>query len=302
MKTGKLAMIILLLVWLTSLNASVYDFLNVGFSARPNAMGGSFTAISHDVTALQSNPAGLQGIGKGMLSTGIVLYIADIKFGHVQYGFSRGKNSFGVGINYVSYGSMERRGENNEDLGTFSPMDFVFLAGYSRPFSENLSAGLEMKLVYEKIDSFASYGAAADIGMQYLMKERYLTIGLVLKNAGTVFKPHDEIKGALPLAFTGGFSFHPLPILSFNLDVTQIFSDSRTVAKFGVEWWTVSLLALRAGYSNAGSELKTGYGSDMLAGLSAGFGVSWKRMKLDYAVQPMVDFGFAHSISLSHIF
>lgn len=295
-------MAMLLLALLTSLNASVYDFLNVGFCARPNAMGGSFVAISNDITALHSNPAGLQGLGKGMLSTGIVLYIADIKCGHLQYGFSRGNHSFGAGINYINYGSIEKRDENNEDLGTFSPMDFVFMAGYGRPFSENLSAGLEMKLVYEKIDSFVSYGAAADIGMQYLMTERHLTLGLVLRNAGTAFKPHDEIKGTLPFALTGGCSFHPIPVLNVNLDVTRIFSDSRTVAKFGIEWWAVSLFALRAGYSNAGSELKTGYGSDMMAGLSAGFGVSWKRMKLDYAVQPMVDFGFTHSLSLSHTF
>jgi hypothetical protein len=284
------------------LGASVYDFLNVGFSARPNAMGGTFSAVSNDVNALQSNPAGLHGIGKGMLSTGIVLYVADIKFGHIQYGFSSGKNSFGVGINYINYGSIERRGENNEQLGTFSPMDFVFQTGYSRPISEELSAGLEIKGIYEKIDSFASYGMAADIGMQYLMKERHLTLGLVLKNGGTVFKPHDEIKGSLPLSLTGGFSFHPLPIVNFNLDITRIFADSRTVAKFGAEWWAVSLLILRAGYSNGGSDLKTGYGSDMLAGFSAGFGISWQRMKLDYAVQPMADFGVVHSVSLSHVF
>ncbi len=295
-------MVLLSFVLLTSLNASVYDFLNVGFSARPNAMGGSFAAISHDVTALQSNPAGLQGIEKGMLSTGIVLYVADIKFGHIHYGFSRGKNSFGVGINYINYGSIEKRGENNEDLGTFSPMDFVFLGGYSRPLSENLAAGFEMKLIYEKIDSFVSYGAAADIGMQYLMKERHLTLGLVVKNAGIAFKPHDEVKGSLPLSLTGGCSFHPLPIVSFNIDVTRILSDSRTMAKFGAEWWAVPLFALRAGYSNAGSELKTGYGLDMMAGFSAGFGVAWKRLTLDYAVQPMVDLGFSHSVSLSHVF
>jgi hypothetical protein len=302
MNTVKLALPILLFALIASLDASVYDFLNVDFSARPIAMGGSFAAISHDVTALQSNPAGLVGIEKGMLSTGIVLYVADIKFGHIQYGFSRQKNTFAVGVNYINYGSIERRGENNEDLGTFSPMDFVFMAGYARPFSENFAAGLEVKLVYEKIDSFASYGMAADIGMQYLMEERNLTLGLILKNAGTAFKPHDEVKGSLPLAVTGGCSFHPLPVLNFNLDVTRIFSSARTEAQFGIEWWTVSLLALRAGYSTAGSDLKTGYGSDMLAGLAGGFGISWKRMKLDYAVQPMVDLGFSHSVSLSHTF
>jgi hypothetical protein len=265
-------------------------------------MGGTFSAISNDVNALQSNPAGLQGIGKGMLSTGMVLYIADIKFGHLQYGFSKGKNTFAVGINYVNYGSIGRRGENNEDLGTFTPMDFAFQTAYSRPISEELSVGIEVKAIYERIDSFTSYGAAADLGMQYLMRERHLTLGLVVKNAGTAFKAHDEVKGSLPLCVTGGFCFHPLPVVNFNLDVTKIFSDSRTLAKFGAEWWAVPLFALRAGYTNAGSDLKIGYGSDMLAGFSAGFGISWKRLTFDYAVQPMVDFGFAHSIALTHVF
>ncbi len=301
MKLKNTLFIITILLSFTTLNASVYDFLNVGLSARSNAMAGSFSAISNDINSLQWNPAGLNGIEKGMLSTGVVLYAAGIKFGEVQYGFGKGKNTFGFGLNYVNYGSIERRGANNEDLGSFSPMDLLFLSGFSRPITDDLTAGMSMKFIYERIDSFISYGAGSDIGIQYLMRERNLTLAFVLKNLGKELKAHYEEKGSLPLSVTGGFSFHPLPVLNINFDFTRIFYDSRSIAKFGVEWWVVPMLALRAGYSSAGADLKNDFSPAVSAGTSFGCGFAWKKLYLDYAVQPMVDLGFSQSITLSHI-
>jgi len=287
---------------ISTLGASVYDFLNVGIAARPNAMGGSFSAVSNDIDALHWNPSGLNGIGEGMLSSGLVLYVADIKFGEVSYGLGKGKNTFGFGLNYVNYGSIEKRGENNEDLGSFTPMDMVFISGMSRSVTEDLSLGLGVKLVYEKIDSFVSYGAGADVGMQYLMRERHLTIAFVARNIGKEFKAHYEDKGSFPLSVTGGFSFHPIPVLNINFDLTKVLADSRTIAGAGVEWWVVPIFVLRSGYSNAAAELKNEFGSDIMAGTSFGFGFLLKKFGLDYAIEPKVDFGFSHSVTLSHIF
>jgi hypothetical protein len=72
--------------------------------------------------------------------------------------------------------------------------------------------------------------------------------------------------------------------------------------KFGTEYWVAPLLALRLGYNSGGSELKTDYGSDILAGASAGVGFSLKKYFLDYSIQPMVDLGFTHAVTLSYLF
>ena len=285
------------------LNSSVYDFLNVGLSARPNAMGGSFSAVSHNIDALQWNPAGLNGIENSILSTGMLLYTkAGLRFGEINYGFNKQKNTFGFGINYVNYGSIEKRGENNEDLGTFSPIDMVFLSGFSRRITNELTTGIGAKFVYERIDSFLSYGAGVDLGIQYLMKERNLTIGIVLKNIGKELKAHYEEKGSFPMSLTGGVSFHPLNVINMNFDYTKFLTISRSIAKFGIEWQAVPMFAVRAGYNSTGSDLKTGYTSDLFAGTSFGVGFSWKKFYLDYAVQPMADLGISHSITISHIF
>ncbi len=294
--------LIVLLFSLTILNASVYDFLNVGIAARPNAMGGNFCAISNDVHALYWNPSGLNGIEKEMLSTGLVLYVADIKFGEVSYALNKGQNTFGFGLNYVNYGSIERRGENNENLGSFTPMDMLFLSAMSRSLSDDLSVGLSVKLVYEKIDSFTSYGAGTDIGIQYIMRERHLTVALLGKNIGKQFKAHYQDKASFPVSVTAGFSFHPMDILNVNFDFTKILTDSRTITGLGAEWWLIPMFALRAGYSNAATELKNDFGSDIMAGTSFGVGFLWKIFGLDYAVEPKADFGFSHSLTLSRIF
>jgi hypothetical protein len=302
MRISVYLLILLILLPLTILNGTVFDFLNVGVSARSNAMAGSFSAISSDVNSLQWNPAGLQGIEKGILSTSLLLYVADIKLGDVHYGFKKGGNTFAFALNYVNYGSMEKKDVNNQGTGTFTPMDLVFTFGLSRSITEELTAGGAMKFIYESIDSFVSMGAGADIGFQYLMRERNLTLALSLKNLGAQLKTHNKESGSFPMSITGGGSFHPVKTFSLNLDVTRIFSDSRTIVSLGGEWWAIPMFALRAGYSNAGTELKTGYGSDMLAGTSAGIGLSWKNIYVDYAIQPMGELGLSNSISLSHSF
>jgi hypothetical protein len=283
-------------------HAATYDFLNIGISARSNAMGGSFCAISHDINTIKWNPAGLNGIQKGMFSSSILLYTkAGVKFGEVQYGFGKGRNTFGFGLNYVNYGSIERRGENNEDLGVFTPMDISFQSGFSRSLSEDLTAGIGVKLVYERIDSFVSYGAGGDIGLQYLMRERNVTIGLSLRNMGKEFKAHDEEKGTLPLSITGGFSFHPIQQVRVNFDYTKHLVDSWSTFKLGAELLPIEMFAFRIGYNSIGTDLRTDYGSDILAGFSSGFGVSWKNNYLDYAFLPMADLGFSHSLTFSHV-
>jgi len=294
--------LLIMLLSFTYLNASVYDFLDVGISARANAMAGGFSAVSNDIDMLSWNPSGIHGIEKGMLSTSLLLYVADIKFGQLQYGFGKGKNTLGFKLGYVNYGTMEKRGINNEDLGSLTPMNILFISGLSHSISEDLSAGIGLKFVYEKIDSFISYGAGVDMGIQYFMRERNLTFGVVSKNLGKEIKAHSEEKGSFPFSITGGVSFHPIDAINLNFDLTRTFSDSKSIAKLGAEWWVIPMFALRAGYSNAGEELKTDYGSDIFCGISCGFGVSWKNMCLDYAILPKGDLGLSHSISISHIF
>ena len=59
-----------LLLLLLSLNAEAATlnsgaaFLKIGTGARPEAMGGAYTALADDVSALHYNPAGLSSVLK----------------------------------------------------------------------------------------------------------------------------------------------------------------------------------------------------------------------------------------------
>ena len=66
----------------------------------------------------------------------------------------------------------------------------------------------------------------------------------------------------------------------------------------GVEDVVLSLLALRAGYTLNLSDP----GLDGLTGVTAGFGLAYRGIALDYAFLPSGDLGTAHRVSLTYRF
>ena len=58
-------------------------------------------------------------------------------------------------------------------------------------------------------------------------------------------------------------------------------------------------LALRAGYNSQGRDLHTEAESSEVAGFSAGLGVKWKTLGLDYSFTPGLGLGTLHRFTLS---
>ncbi len=119
-----------------------------------------------------------------------------------------------------------------------------------------------------------------------------------MRNVGYQLKAFQTGRDPLPLDFGIGVGYEPSPAFNLALDVHKPI-DNRVNVRAGVEGWVADLLALRAGYTTEGIDLRTGSGEDILAGLTTGLGLRWHGYQLDYCFIPMVELGVAHRLSLA---
>ncbi|MFH1619843.1 MAG: PorV/PorQ family protein [bacterium] len=295
-------------------------FLKIGVGARAVAMGGAFTAVADDPSALYWNPAGLvnnkdrslsfshnnyfQGLNQEFLS-----YILPGK----QIGFLKNRAGFsgvwGVGLNYFTTPKdIERRSglyENDpiypisSPEGTFRAYDTAFHLGYGHPVTPSLNVGSAVKFIKQTIDNTSGSTFALDLGALYdfTLADRFFTAGLAVQNIGPGVKFISK-RFALPLNFKAGIS-HRLTysgaLVSFDFNKPI---DNYPFFILGTDYPLTGRLALRTGYRYRLYDNELGGWS----GFSAGMGLLFSRFSFDYAFTPFGDLGNSHRFSVAFRF
>lgn len=214
----KITGILTLLLLIQSVNAGngVFQFLDLPVSSRMAALGGKNVSMSDpDINFALLNPALLNKNTDNMIGLNMANYLADVQFGTAIYARSYGKNHFGIGVQYVDYGTFKRTDEFNMDLGEFTAKDMALSIIYSRQITPELFAGATLKPIYSAYESYTSYGAALDLGLHYQFPEKFFSAGLVFRNIGTQFKGY--------YSGVDGQHYEPLPFdiqlgLSYKLE------------------------------------------------------------------------------------
>ena len=279
---------------------AAFNFLKIGFGPRALAMGGAYTAVADDATSTHWNPAGLIEMEGAELTFGYINYMAGINSGFLAYARPMGTKSYlGGMINGFYIGGLTRTDENNNDLGEFGSSILVPRVAYATRLGESVSAGMAVKLVYQSIDTFNSYGIALDAGGNYTPSEAPYTFALVVQNLGMQLKAFVEEKDLPPITVkVGGAYRHKEAPFLVGLDVGKSI-DSDIFFSLGTEYWVNKMLGLRLGYYSQGRHLQSGSDTDILGGLSFGLGLKWKKYDFDYALVPKVDFGYVHRLAIS---
>lgn len=284
----------------------VFPFLKNGIGARPLAMGGAFTGLADDESALYYNPAGVAGIRTKAFAASYVNYFGDVNSGYLAFLYPWGqKQTLGAALNYFNYGEFIGLDSAGNSTGNFTPGDVAFQLTYARELKAGFSAGLSTKLIYEKLQDYSSSALAADLGVLYNFKSGRGRVGLAVQNLGfQISRFWGGPKEALPLAVKAGVSLHPvgLPMnvaLDFGLPV-----DNDLFVSGGIEYLKLNPVFLRLGYSTFGKNYKAGLesGKDNLAGFSGGVGVLVRKFQVDYAFLPYSTLGSAHRFSGAYRF
>ncbi len=188
---------------------SSYSFLNLNSSARVAALGGNqITVKDNDPFLAAENPSLLNGEMNNKLALSYVDYLADISYGFASYTkHFDSLGTFSLGLKYVDYGTFTETDIAGNELGTFTAGEYAFIAGYGRALDSNFSVGINLKTIYSSLYDYESLGLAADLGINYSLERRGLSLSLLGKNMGGQIQTyHEDSEDELPFEIQFGIS------------------------------------------------------------------------------------------------
>jgi len=162
--------------------------LLIPVGARNIAMSGSFVAGINGIEAAAWNPAGVSGMeGNVDVIFSQTSWLAGIGVNYAAFASNFGGNNFyGMTLRSLDFGEIPVTTTSNPDgTGeTFSP-NFVTIGFlFSRKMTDRIFFGADFKIVNESIMRESATGFVLDAGVQYLIKENGLRLGVSLKNLG----------------------------------------------------------------------------------------------------------------------
>ena len=163
------------------------QFLKIGIGSRAIAMGGAFSAVSDDATALYWNPAGLSRATRNEILLDHQDWILDVDLDFVGALFKTPFGSLGAAISALHMGEMDvTTTRNPEGTGEkFRAGSIMGQLSFSRNLTDRFSFGISTKYIQEKIYNSKATGLAIDLGTLYLTQVPGLTMGMSISNYGT---------------------------------------------------------------------------------------------------------------------
>ena len=275
----------------TSLN-----FLKVGVGARAAALGGAFSAVSDDVSAVFWNPAGLIEARPLEMFFMHHRFIEDISQSAAGLAFDVRQVRLGVSMNYFSMGELERRSGNSVlPDGVFTPFDMALGISAAYRFMENIDVGATCRLVHEDLDSETARAVLVDLGVKVRTPLPGLVAALTVQNLGSQLKYRLSGFDAPRLISLGAAYLKTLPLKHSTLLATvQVTSPNDNDTRFAVggEYGYKDFLFGRLGY-RSGLDYED---------VSFGFGVHYRKLRFDYAFVPYSDLGNSHRFSFIYGF
>lgn len=264
-------------------------YLYNGVGARAQGMGGAYTAIANDVTAVYWNPAALAfqnpyqfSFMHNSLFMGTSLDFLVASAPTERYG------SFGLGLLTLGSGDFEQRSVLNENLGNFSMRDMAIFMSWAQEVYPDVSVGVNYKFVNQKILSYSGSGHGFDLAVKTSVFDR-MNIGFVVAN---VLSPKVTLASeaeTYPLQVRTGISTTFLDDkLSLSTEFSKISGWDAAQLHFGAEYMAMPNLAVRLGIND-------GF-------FSFGAGFTFQNYGLDYGTAGTSELGSSQRFSLNYAF
>jgi hypothetical protein len=230
----------------------VAGFVDMEEGARATGMGGAFTAVANDATAIFWNPAG-GSFYEGLRLTGMrtrLYAMTDVSEDCVALSYGGWKKT-GLGFGWARSGVEDIYSEN------------TFVLGGGKVISGKLALGSALRIYRVAAPGYAYYndpnfkesdtGYALDVGVLY--RASNWTAGIVMRNIGepelnliSTSDESDPISSELRLAAT--YTIRGVMLVSGEMRRPQSvpsYYDRRTSYYLGTEIWFYDVFALRTG-------------------------------------------------------
>lgn len=278
---------------------SAAGFLELGVSARAQALGDAYSALADEASALYWNPAALSLIKKRSIILTHATYVDSGFFDYAAYAQSFGRaGSFAVGFEHASAGEITRRDDEGFETGSYTPRDLALSFGYSHDL-KNWSLGISAKYIQSQITRSAQ-AAVFDFGaLSPAILGEKLRLAATVTNLGSPLKFND-VSENLPLAFRLGSAYKFSERCSTSLDAQFPLRQRPSIA-MGAEY-RVPILQFLSATARAGFNSRSLQEIGGFSGVTFGAGLGLKQMSLDYASVPFGSLGLLHRVSLSYQF
>ncbi len=293
-----------------------YSFVERPVAARQMALGGRNISSSHgDAAMFSSNPSLLSD----SVSAKVALSYAGGLATHINlttaHRLSSTAGTFGLHLQNINYGTLERTDASGQPCGTFTASDLSLALAYSHKIN-HIALGASTRIAQIRIDDFIGHALFFDIGATFFHPKHDLKFAAVIKNIG--FKIREIVAGEsfrMPVNALVGTTYKPKGMpLRFSLTAhhlnrfmtvayddpnfgvtTDIFGNQsrKELSKFerfsshltfGVELVISPGLNLRGGYDFLRrSEMKLRDANAAGAGLSFGLMIRIKSLEVAYS-------------------
>jgi hypothetical protein len=264
-------------------------FLKIGVGARAMGMGGAFSGVADDITALYWNPAGIAALKGVNIGFEYNSWFADMKHSFAGISFPVSEE-YKIGLSVVIFdaGSIDITTLTSpEGTGSsYSVSDIAIGGTIAGKLTEQFSFGITLKYIQNTIFDLTANTLAVDAGTLYDLGLDGLRLGLGVTNLGgeasfegqslsvgvnreadqqanITSRPLDaqltNTPYSLPLSFRAGLSYDFLKgTENQNLIVAGDFihlSDNPEKFHLGAEYVWNNLLSIRGGYQARYDEL-----------------------------------------------
>ena len=272
-----------------------------GAGSRARAMGGAFSAIGTDASALTWNPAGLAlATRSGFEVVHSDRPSIDARDDYAALVVPSWKwGALALSVRSLGAGGIEPRDDRNAVTGgDFSGSDTEIAVGYARALDDAWSVGASLKLERQSLQGLGATALAGDLGVLVALGPALggrapwlapFSLGLGVRNALEPALRLDREAVTDPRVWRTGLAWSGT-IGSRGLRLALDTDASASVAPrlhAGAELRLHPLLALRAGLDQDR--------------LTAGAGVRWRELEIGYAFED-IPLGPVHRVGLSQSF
>jgi hypothetical protein len=282
------------------------SFLKLGTSPRAIAMAEAFGGVADDVSAIQYNAAGLGYLERKELTLMHAVWFQDIFYDYGALAWPvQGIGTVGLSFFYLNAGAFDKVGldgfGNPVNQGQFTASSMVAGLAFSRRIVSYLSAGLNIKMLNETIESASAGSVAVDVSALYKTPVKGFKVGLNVQNLGPSLGFEQAF--SLPINVRLGLGYQPADNIIVGMDYTQPI-ETAGIWSLGGEYGYRDTLFVRMGYRYQGAvdynQTYTGFGPAVAAGINLGLGLKlYKNYTADYAYAPYGFLGTTHRFSLT---
>ena len=171
----------------TKIGTSSAQFLKIPVGAKATAMAGTFTAIVDNASAMYWNPSGISNQRNFQVYVSHTQWIADIDHNFLGLTVPIDEQStFGLHAVTLSSGDIERTTiQDPKGTGTFfDATDIAIGLTYARYLIEDISVGVNIKYIQQRIWNTSAEAIALDFGILLHTEFYGMTLGLSFQNFG----------------------------------------------------------------------------------------------------------------------